>query len=179
MSTVATPSISSIAFRQVMAHVPTAVSVVAATSPTGPVGLTLGSFTSVSLEPPLVGFFPAHASTSWPRVRAIGRFAVSVLGDHAEETCRRFARSGGDKFDGLGWHHSPLGSPVLDDAVAWFDCELESEHEAGDHTCVLARLHNFGTQGRGRPLIFCHGTYQGLDAPGGASHNVSQERASL
>src|SRR4029077_12463364 len=141
MSALTAPSISSADFRNVMAHVPTSVAVVAATTPSGPAGLTLGSFVSVSLDPPLVGFFPAHTSTSWARVAESGRFAVSVLGDHAEAICRRFAASGGDKFDGLGWQRSPLGSPVLDDAVAWFDCELEAQHEAGDHWFVLARLH--------------------------------------
>jgi flavin reductase (DIM6/NTAB) family NADH-FMN oxidoreductase RutF len=149
-------------FRQVMAHVPTAVVVVAAQTPAGPAGLTVGSFVSVSLEPPLVGFFPAHSSTSWPQVEAAESFAVSVLGEEHEAICRQFAQSGGDKFAGLDWHPSPSGHPVLDEAVAWFDCEPADRHEAGDHWFVLARVHGLGVVDQGRPLIFCHGTYQGL-----------------
>ena len=151
--------------RSVMAHVPTAVAVVAAMTPSGPAGLTVGTFTSVSLDPPLVGFFPAHSSTSWPQVEQADRFAVSVLAEHSEDVCRRFAQSGGDKFAGLAWHLSPLGSPVLDEALAWFDCELETRQEAGDHWFVLARVRRMGVVQDGRPLVFCHGQYQGLGTP--------------
>jgi 3-hydroxy-9,10-secoandrosta-1,3,5(10)-triene-9,17-dione monooxygenase reductase component len=166
VSAVGSRQISGADFRQVMAHVPTSVSVVAAMSPDGPVGLTVGTFVSVSLDPPLVGFFPALSSTSWPAVEAAGRFAVSVLGDHAETTCRQLARSGPDKFAGVGWQLSPLGSPVLTDAVAWFDCELERRHDAGDHHFVLGLVHELGLREGNGPLVFCHGTYKGLDTQG-------------
>jgi 3-hydroxy-9,10-secoandrosta-1,3,5(10)-triene-9,17-dione monooxygenase reductase component len=163
VSSVETRPIPSTTFRQVMAHVPTSVAVVAAMTPDGPMGLTVGSFVSVSLSPPLVGFFPAHSSTSWPQVEAAASgFAVSVLGEDDEEICRRFARSGGDKFAGLAWRPSPRGAPVLETALAWFDCELVSRHDAGDHWCVLAHVHDLGAVNGGRPLVFCHGSYQSL-----------------
>jgi 3-hydroxy-9,10-secoandrosta-1,3,5(10)-triene-9,17-dione monooxygenase reductase component len=159
------PPFTAIEMRQVMAHVPTAVAVVAAMTPSGPAGLTVGTFTSVSLDPPLVGFFPALSSTSWPVVEAAERFAISVLHEGAESICRQFAQSGGDKFSGLDWHLSPLGSPVLDHALAWFDCELHERQDAGDHWFVLARVHQLGVARDARPLVFCHGRYQGLGAP--------------
>lgn len=150
-------------FRSVMRHVPTGVVVVAATTPDGaPVGLAVGSFVSVSLTPPLVGFFVAHDSTTWPRIEPLGRFTVNVLADDDEATCRAFAMRGGDKFAGVGWHPSPMGSPVLDTALAWFDCTANSISDAGDHRFVLADVHDLSARPAGRPLVFCHGTYQRL-----------------
>jgi 3-hydroxy-9,10-secoandrosta-1,3,5(10)-triene-9,17-dione monooxygenase reductase component len=117
---------------------------------------------SVSLEPPLVGFFVAHASTTWPVIEPISRFTVNVLGEDDEATCRAFAMSGGNKFAGVTWHDSPMGSPVLDTALAWFDCTTSSITDAGDHRFVLADVHDLSVRSAGRPLVFCHGTYQRL-----------------
>jgi 3-hydroxy-9,10-secoandrosta-1,3,5(10)-triene-9,17-dione monooxygenase reductase component len=149
-------------FRHALRHVPTGVVVVAATTPKGPVGLAVGSFVSVSLRPPLVGFFVAHASTTWPEIEPHGRFSINVLGEDDEDTCRAFAASGGDKFAGVGWHPSPMGSPVLDDALAWFDCTANAISDAGDHRFVLADVHDLSVRSAGRPLVFCHGAYQRL-----------------
>lgn len=148
--------------RQVMRHVPTGVAVVAAATPDGPVGLAVGSFVSVSLTPPLVGFFVAHASTTWPVIEPHGRFCVNVLGEEGEDTCRAFAVSGGDKFAGVTWRPSPAGSPVLDNALAWFDCTTNTISDAGDHRFVLADVHDLSVRPAGGPLVFCHGTYQRL-----------------
>ena len=149
-------------FRHVMRHVPTGVVVVAARTPSGPAGLAVGSFVSVSLHPPMVGFFVAQASTSWPEIEPHGRFCVNVLGEDDEATCRAFAVSGGDKFAGIAWHSSPTGSPVLDSALAWFDCTTNAVTDAGDHRFVLADVHDLSVRSAGRPLVFCHGTYQRL-----------------
>jgi flavin reductase (DIM6/NTAB) family NADH-FMN oxidoreductase RutF len=148
--------------RDVMRHVPTGVMVVAAMTPDGPAGLAVGSFVSVSLRPPMVGFFVAHSSTTWPRIEPHGRFCVNVLGEDDEATCRAFATSGGDKFAGVPWHLSPMGSPVLDSAIAWFDCTPNTVTGAGDHLFVLADVHDLSVHATGRPLVFCHGTYQRL-----------------
>ncbi|WP_460393220.1 flavin reductase family protein [Actinophytocola sediminis] len=158
--------------RQVMRHVPTGVAVVAAATPSGPVGLAVGSFVSVSLTPPLVGFFVAHASTTWPEIEPHGRFSVNVLGEDGEATCRAFAVSGGDKFAGVGWHPSPTGSPVLDNALAWFDCTTNSITDAGDHRFVLADVHDLSAGSAGGPLVFCHGTYQRLGGARSASRSL-------
>jgi 3-hydroxy-9,10-secoandrosta-1,3,5(10)-triene-9,17-dione monooxygenase reductase component len=150
-------------FRHVMRHVPTGVAVVAAMTDGGPAGLAVGTFVSVSLQPPLVGFFVDRRSTTWPVLEPLGRFTVNVLGEDDEETCRAFAVSGGNKFAGVAWHPSPMGSPVLDTALAWFDCSIESVSDAGDHRFVLANVHDLSVRPAGRPLVFCHGTYQRLD----------------
>jgi flavin reductase (DIM6/NTAB) family NADH-FMN oxidoreductase RutF len=155
--------------RRVMRHLPTGVAVVTAAGAEGPLGLAVGSFVSVSLEPPLVGFFVARTSTTWPRIAPLGRFCVNVLGEDAEHTSRAFAVSGGDKFGGVGWSSSPLGSPVLDGALAWFDCTTHSVVDAGDHVLVLAEVHELAVADTGRPLIFCHGTYQRLGPHPGSS----------
>lgn len=147
-------------FRAVMAHVPTSVCVVASDDAGGPAGLTVGSFVSVSLEPPLVGVFVAETSTSWPRVRAAGGFCISVLADDHEHVCRRFAQSGGDKFGGMEWDRSPAGAPRLPDGVAWIDCELYAEHPAGDHRFVLGRVLDLGEGPGSDPLLFHRGRYR-------------------
>ncbi|MQA03282.1 MAG: flavin reductase [Streptosporangiales bacterium] len=149
-------------FRHVLGHVPTEVAVVAGATDSGPAGLAIGTFMSVSLDPPLAGFLVAKTSTSWPRVEPLGRFAVSVLGEDHIETSRRFASSGGDKFAGVPWRPSGLGQPVLDESLAWFDCTTADITDAGDHKLVLGHVHDMWVQSQGRPLIFCHGTYQRL-----------------
>jgi flavin reductase (DIM6/NTAB) family NADH-FMN oxidoreductase RutF len=153
------PAISGERFREVMAHVPTSVCVVAAAHADGPAGLSVGSFVSVSLDPPLVGVFVATTSTSWPRIAEAGTFCISVLGDEHEHVSRAFAVSGGDKFGGVEWDRSPAGAPLLPGAVAWVDCELEAEHPAGDHTFVLARVRDLGAAGEVGPLVFHRGRY--------------------
>ncbi|MFT3866500.1 MAG: flavin reductase family protein [Solirubrobacterales bacterium] len=160
MAGATTPAIDSGFFREVMAQVPTSVCVVAADHVEGPAGLSVGSFVSVSLDPPLVGVFVAATSTSWPRVAAARSFCISVLADDHEHVSRRFAVSGGDKFGGLEWGRSPGGAPRLPGAVAWVDCELEAEYPAGDHTFVLGRVIELGAGPEADPLLFHRGGYR-------------------
>jgi flavin reductase (DIM6/NTAB) family NADH-FMN oxidoreductase RutF len=145
--------------RQVMGHVPTGVCIVAASTPDGPAGLTVGSFVSASLDPPYVAFFVARTSSSWPRIETAGHFTVNVLGEDGESICRRFAASGGDKFATVPWHLSLLGSPIIRGAVAWFDCSIETQSDVGDHSFIVARVHDLGVRSAGRPLVFVHGGY--------------------
>lgn len=147
-------------FRRVLGHYPTGVCVVTAADDAGNgTGMVVGSFTSVSLEPPLVAFFPDRASTSWPRIHAIGRFCINVLDADQRDLCRRFARSGGDKFTGVAHRLSAHGSPILDGVVAWIDCALETVHEAGDHFVVLGRVRALDVEASLRPLLFFRGAY--------------------
>jgi 3-hydroxy-9,10-secoandrosta-1,3,5(10)-triene-9,17-dione monooxygenase reductase component len=157
-----TATVSPVRFRHVFGHVPTGVAVVAAMTSEGPAGLAVGTFMSVSLDPPLVGFLVADTSTTWPRLEPVGRFAVSVLGEDHVEASRTFSASGGDKFGSVNWHASRLGQPILDESMAWFDCTLERFDTAGDHKFVLGHVQDLWVQSQGRPLIFCHGTYQRL-----------------
>jgi 3-hydroxy-9,10-secoandrosta-1,3,5(10)-triene-9,17-dione monooxygenase reductase component len=146
-------------FRRVMGHLPTGVSIVTGTGSDGPSGLAVGSFMSVSLEPPLVAVCPALTSTSWPPIRATGRFCVNVLSEHQVEVARRFAVSGGDKFADLQWRHGPSGSPILAGAVAWIDCRVASEREAGDHWLVLGEVLELDIEAEHAPLIFHRGAF--------------------
>jgi flavin reductase (DIM6/NTAB) family NADH-FMN oxidoreductase RutF len=152
-------SFDSAHFRTVMGHLPTGVSIVTGHGEDGPAGLAMGSFMSVSLEPPLIAVSPALTSTSWPAIRATGRFCVNVLSEAQSELARRFAVSGGEKFGELEWSHGPSGSPILEGAVAWIDCEVHSEQEAGDHWLVLGRVLELDLGAGGEPLIFHRGAF--------------------
>lgn len=153
-------------FRQVLGHFCTGVTVIAALRGNEPIGFTAQSFTSVSLHPPLVTVCPARASGTWPHIRAGGSFCASVLAEDQEAIGRRFATRGlgPERFDGVGWHPSPAtGSPILDGAVAWVDCRLQAEHEAGDHMIAVAEVVGVGVgveQGAPLPpLLFYRGGY--------------------
>lgn len=147
-------------FRHVLGHYPTGVCVVTAVEPDGgPVGMVVGSFTSVSLDPPLVAFYPDRRSSTWPRIGRAGHFCVNVLASDQQEVCRRFASSGADKFEGVTHRLSANGSPILDDVVAWFDCTIDAVHQAGDHWIVVGRVDALEAVRAERPLIFFRGKY--------------------
>jgi flavin reductase (DIM6/NTAB) family NADH-FMN oxidoreductase RutF len=146
-------------FRQVLGHFPTGVTVITAASDSGPVGMAVGSFASVSLDPPLVAFFVGRSSTTWPRIEAAGAFCVNVLADDQEHVSRRFASKDDDKFAGLGSEPAPSGSPMLAGVVAWIDCDIDSVTEAGDHWCVMGRVRGLDIGTDGAPLLFFRGGY--------------------
>ncbi len=147
-------------FRQVLGQYPTGVSVVTGIAADGaPAGLAVGSFTSVSLDPPLVAFLPATSSSSWPKIAPGKKFCVNILGADQESVCGAFASKAADKFAGLGWRPAPAGSPILDGAVAWVDCELEAVHEAGDHLIVVGRVVDLDIERPALPLLFFQGGY--------------------
>ncbi|GAB3200896.1 hypothetical protein GCM10027062_21630 [Nocardioides hungaricus] len=147
-------------FRQVLGHYPTGVTVVTALHPDGePVGMAVGSFTSVSLDPPLVAFFPEKKSSTFPRIREAGSFCVNVLASHQSGVCRSFAMKGLDRFDGISWRPAGSGSPVLDGVVAWIDCDIESVTEAGDHYLVAGRVRALDVEDASLPLMFFRGGY--------------------
>ncbi len=147
-------------FRRVLGQYPTGVVVVTALDENGAaIGMVVGSFTSVSLDPPLVAFLPDRNSSSWRALRASGdRFCVNVLADSQEEVCRAVATRKTDKFHDIGWRPSPAGNPVVDGAVAWIDCVTEQVHEAGDHHIVVGRVLDLDV-GDGDPLLFYRGGY--------------------
>jgi flavin reductase (DIM6/NTAB) family NADH-FMN oxidoreductase RutF len=150
---------SSTHFRTVLGHLPTGVVVVTAAAPHGPVGMVIGSFTSVSLDPPLVGFLPDRSSTTFPHLHATGSFCVNILSEHQIDHCRTFARKGGDKFDGVSWKPAPAsGAPILNGVVAWIDCEIFSVQEIGDHFMVIGAVRALNAGVAAAPLLFCRGT---------------------
>lgn len=148
------------AYRRILGHYPTGVCVVTAMGEDGkPTGMAVGSFTSVSLDPPLVGFFPDKGSSSWPRIAASGRFCVNVLAADQEWLCRRFAMRGEEKFSDVGYRLSINGQPVLDDVVAWIDCKLHGTLDAGDHYLALGSVEAMETERGAAPLLFLQGRY--------------------
>lgn len=152
-------------FRQVLGQYPTGVCVVTAKSEDGPhAGMVVGSFTSVSMDPPLIAFFPDKGSTSWPRIERAGSFCVNILGSDQEAVCRSFASKAPDKFDGHSHRPAGSGSPIIDDVVAWIDCELHSVQEAGDHYIVLGAVLDLQIESPRLPLLFFQGGY-GAFAP--------------
>ena len=147
-------------FRQVLGQYPTIVSVVTGVAADGtPAGMAVGSFTSVSLDPPLVAFLPDKKSSSWPKIAPAGRFCVNILADDQEPVCRAFASKAPDKFAGLRWRPAASGSPILENAVAWVDCDLEAVHDAGDHLIVLGRVTDLDVERPTLPLLFFQGGY--------------------
>jgi flavin reductase (DIM6/NTAB) family NADH-FMN oxidoreductase RutF len=136
-----TPSFDSARFRQVLGHFPTGVTVITGLDEHGlPSGLTIGSFASVSLDPPLVGFFPGLSSTTWPAIASSGSFCVNVLAEDQDEFCWRFARETEGRFDGIDWDAAPSGSPILPGIVSWIDCSIELTLTHGDHSFVLGQV---------------------------------------
>jgi flavin reductase (DIM6/NTAB) family NADH-FMN oxidoreductase RutF len=153
--------------REVLGHFASGVTVLTAVTTTGPIGFTCQSFSSLSLEPPLVVFAPGRSSTTWPRLRDLGRFCINVLAEGQDDVSQNFARSGGDKFAGVRWTTSAHGSPVLDGVVAWIDAALWAEYDGGDHTLVAARVLDLGADDDRRPLLFHRGSYGFLQRPSG------------
>lgn len=147
-------------FRETLGHYPTGVAVVTGVTADGaPVGMVVGSFTSVSLDPPLVAFLPMKSSGTFEALRTATSFAVNVLAADQLDLCRRFASKRPDKFDGVSWHPAPGGAPVLDGAVSWVECEYESIFEAGDHYIVLGRVNALKVTRPSLPLLFFQGGY--------------------
>lgn len=98
-----------------------------------PLGITIGSFVSVSLDPPLVGFLPGVSSRTWAAIAATGKFAINVLGADQAELCWRFAKESDDRFAGIEWSPSVNGCPALAGSLVTIDCDLESNEVHGDH----------------------------------------------
>ncbi|MFV2176927.1 flavin reductase family protein [Actinomadura sp. LOL_016] len=151
-------------FRSVLGRFATGVVAITAVEPgTGrPAGLVANSFTSVSLDPPLVAFCIAHTSSTWPRLRAADRLCVNILSEPQLEVSERLAVKGDDKFAGIEWTRTRGGAPLIEGALAWIDCSVEREHAAGDHVIVVARVHDLGRHADGDPLIFYRGGYGGI-----------------
>lgn len=143
--------------REAFGIFPSGVVAVAASVDGRYVGLAASSFTSVSLEPPLVSFSIANTSKTWPDLRRAGRLGVSVLADHHDLACRRLAGPVDQRFDGVSVVEGEDGAVTIGDALARFECSLHREVVAGDHTIVLLRLHvveHAAYDDSGSPLVF-------------------------
>lgn len=148
------------AFRDALGRFATGVTIVTTQTPDGPIVITANSFASLSLDPPLVLWSPAKSSGRYPFFVAAQHFAIHILSSEQEAICRGFARSG-DSFDLAEWQRSPEGVPLIEDCVARFECEKVAEHDGGDHTILIGKVHRVATL-PGDPLIFCGGRYGGF-----------------
>jgi len=150
-------------FRDVLGRFASGVTVVTASTGGGPTGMTCQSFSSVSLEPPLVMFLPAKTSRAWPVMRTAGHFTVNLLASDQEALSNQFAAKGVDKFAGVAWEPAPsTGAPRLEGALAWIDCTIHAVHEAGDHYVVLGRVQELVVGAATQPLIFYRSAYHRL-----------------
>ncbi|MBO0843178.1 MAG: flavin reductase family protein, partial [Nocardioides sp.] len=145
--------------REVLGHYPTGVVVVTALDADGaPVGMTIGSFSSVSLDPALITYLPMKSSRTFARIRDAKTFCVNILAGDQEDMCRRFA-SGPRSFDEVGWRPAAGGAPILSDAVGWIECTTYDIREAGDHYLVLGEVTALDVARPVQPLLFFQGGY--------------------
>jgi 3-hydroxy-9,10-secoandrosta-1,3,5(10)-triene-9,17-dione monooxygenase reductase component len=155
--------IDTLEFRRVLGSYPTGVSVITALDGVEqPVGMVVGTFTAVSLEPPLVGFLPDRKSSTWPIIREAGRFCVNVLASDQQAVCRQISAKGPEKFAGLDMGISQHGLPVIAGAIARIECTIHSITEAGDHWFVLGDVLSMETTRDEDPMLFHRGRYGGF-----------------
>jgi 3-hydroxy-9,10-secoandrosta-1,3,5(10)-triene-9,17-dione monooxygenase reductase component len=126
--------------RRVLGHFATGVTVVTAHTEEGPVGMVANSFTSVSLDPPLVLFCAGTGSDTWPSIQKVGHFCINVLNHQQEQLAVKFAKKGSDRYEGVEHMLSAHGIPRLAGATAQIDCQIVAEHEAGDHVIVVGQV---------------------------------------
>lgn len=150
-------------FRETLGRFATGVTVVTGQGPDGPVGLTCQSFSSVSLDPPLVLVCVARTSRAWPIIRESGALCANILAADQRQISQTMATRGRDKFAGLDWEPSHVtGSPVLTGTLGHVDCTIEEVHPAGDHDVVIARVRHLAVQDEASPLIYYRGAYREL-----------------
>lgn len=142
-------------FRTALGNFPTGITVVTAQSPGGPIGMTVNSFSSVSLDPPLVLWSPAKTSSRHDMFAGATHFAIHVLGADQGDLCSRFTR-GGLGFEDLAWHANPEGVPLIPGTLSRFECERASVHDGGDHSILLGRVLRAAHR-EGEPLCFARG----------------------
>jgi 3-hydroxy-9,10-secoandrosta-1,3,5(10)-triene-9,17-dione monooxygenase reductase component len=151
-------------FRDVLGRFASGVTVVTSVSGGEPVGMTCQSFSSVSLDPPLVLFIPAKTSRAWPLIQRSGRFCVNFLAADQAELSNTMASRGTDKFAGVDWTPSgATGSPLLPGTLGHVDCTIHAVHEAGDHYVVIGRVLDLGASAASDPLLFFQGQYRTTD----------------
>ena len=156
--------------RKVFGCFPSGVTAVCAMTRGAPVGLAASSFTSVSVDPPLVSVCVQNSSTTWPVLRAARRLGLSVLAEDHGEICMSLSRKAGDRFAGVRWEQLPGGAVLVHGASAWLDCTLHSEIPAGDHSIVVLQIRAVGADPATPPLVFHGSRFRRLAAVGHEDH---------
>ncbi|HKP08744.1 MAG TPA: flavin reductase family protein [Microbacterium sp.] len=169
MTVETTPGLDQRAFRDALGHFASGITIVTGRDEEGPIGFTCQSFYSVSMVPPLISFSVMKTSTTYPRIRRSGRFAINVLAHDQHDVSSQFARKGSDKWAGIEWRETAAGNPVITDTAMWLDCDIWAEYEAGDHFIVVGRVEemNPAEWHRHEPLLFFKGAYRHLRAVAG------------
>ena len=158
------PILEAARLRDVFGCFPSGVSALCAVGADGtPVGLAASSFTSVSLDPPLVSVCLAHTSTTWPLLRRSRRLGVSVLGEGHSLAARLLASREADRFAGLEWEASEDGAVFIAGSTLWLDCSIHTEVPAGDHVLVLLEVHATDVYPEIAPLVFHRSTFRRLE----------------
>lgn len=146
-----------VALRRAFGVFPTGVVALAAEVEGVPVGLAASSFTTVSIDPPLVSVSVAHTSKTWPDLRRARHFGVTVLADHHGTVCRQLSGPVADRFTGIDLTVAEDGAVTLDEGLVRFSCSLYREVEAGDHVIVLLKVESVDHAEQGgdaHPLVF-------------------------
>jgi len=150
-------------FRNALGHFATGVAVITTrVDEKAPIGITVNSFSSVSLEPPLILWSLDDKSDTLPVFNAVNCFTVNILREDHQEISNRLSRQGDHSLDGLAVRAGANGCPALEEALAHFECEVYARHEAGDHIIILGKVTHFEYSEDGRPLLYHRGGYQGL-----------------
>jgi flavin reductase (DIM6/NTAB) family NADH-FMN oxidoreductase RutF len=140
--------------RRVFSAFPTGVTAVAALIDGTPTGLAANSFTSVSLDPPLVSVCADLKSATWPLLRAAPRIGISVLAAHQERACRQLSSKTADRFAALPFRTTPDGAVFIEGATAWLTCSIQAVHPAGDHDIITFHVHDLADDPSVAPLVF-------------------------
>jgi 3-hydroxy-9,10-secoandrosta-1,3,5(10)-triene-9,17-dione monooxygenase reductase component len=151
-------------FRSVLGRFASGVTIVTSATRSGLVGMTLQSFSALSLRPPLVMFAPAKTSRAWPLIHRTGHFTVNLLAADQEELSTNFAISQADKFAGVDWEPSAEhGDPRLAGCIGWIDCSVHNVHAEGDHYIVVGKVLDLVEGSASEPLLFYRSSYRTLD----------------
>ena len=156
------PALDTRAFRRALGHFPTGVCVVTSRVDGALVGMTVNSFNSLSLAPPLVLFSVDAGAASLPLWRRAEGYAVNVLAENQKDVSDRFAKTGGKKWEGTTYAQGLFGAPVLPGVAAALECAAWATQAAGDHVLFIAEVKRFRTAAGRRPLVFSNGRYAKL-----------------
>ena len=160
-----TPQIDPRTFRNVLGQFCTGITVITTVNDGVPIGFACQSFAALSLDPPLVLFCPTKHSRAWQAIEASGKFCVNMLHENQQHVSAQFGSKAEDKFAGIDWSPSGLGSPVLDGTLAHIDCTVHSVHDGGDHFVVFGAVQSMSEPQaiKPRPLLFYRGEYTGIE----------------
>ena len=158
-------SVDQLEFRRVMGHFATGVTVVTTHDGAGKMsGLTANAVASVSLDPAMALVCVDKKSDSYPMFAASKSFAINILSHEQETLSRRFAKSGGDKFTGIGFRIGVTGTPILSDTIAFLECTIRYDFDAGDHSIYVGEAVDIAVSSESDPLLYFRGGYRNLSA---------------